>query len=113
MSKLAEAIARQEGFYVEGSLPQRNMNPGDLRHAPGETHPGNPNAVGAFPNLAAGWAALERQLGLYAARGLTVQQAIYEFAPPTENDSAQYLAYICQQLGCTPATSVTDALEIS
>lgn len=112
MSKLAEAIAREEGFFVEGSMPQRQCNPGDLRHAPGETHPGNPDAVGCFPDAATGWAALERQLGLYASRGMTVQQAIYEFAPPSENDSAAYLAYVCQYVPCMPSDFVSDVLTI-
>jgi hypothetical protein len=112
VSKLAEAIARKEGFYVAGSLPQRQNNPGDLRHAPGENHPGNPDAVGAFPTAEAGWAALERQLGLYAARGLTVADMVYEYAPESENDSAAYLNYVCEYVGCQPNDLVSQVLTI-
>lgn len=110
---LAQLIAREEGFYVPGSLPQRNNNPGDLRHAPDETHPElTPNSVGAFPDAATGWKALEHQLSLYAGRGLTLQQAIYEFAPPSENDSAQYLDYVSKGLGVIPGTPMSIALTI-
>lgn len=112
MSKLAELIAQQEGFYVRGSIPQRQNNPGDLRHAPNEQHPEDPNAVGVFDTADLGWDALERQLGLYAQRGLTLQQAIYEFAPPSENNSAAYLNFVCQGLGCSPDTPVSEALAI-
>jgi hypothetical protein len=113
MSKLAELISQMEGFNVPGSLPNRQDNPGDLRHAPGETHPADaPNSVGSFDSPDAGWAALERQLALYAERGLTLQQAIYDFAPPTENDSGHYLDFVCTGLGCTSDTLVSDALRL-
>jgi hypothetical protein len=112
-SKLADAIAHEEGYYVEGSLPQRNNNPGDLRHGNGETHPDNqPDAVGAFATPALGWAALERQLVLDSNRDWTVQQLIYSYAPPSENNTQQYLDYVCQYVGCTPSTPVSAALSL-
>lgn len=115
MSKLAEAIAHEEGFYVPGSLPNRDNNPGDLRHSPHSFHTADaPDAIGQIDSVADGWADLERQLEIYASRGLTLSQAIYEWAPPTENDSAAYLAYVIKYLG-PPANSdmlVSDALKI-
>jgi hypothetical protein len=85
MSKLAELIAQEEGFYVPDSLPNRDNNPGDLRHSPHSFHTaGSPDAVGQIHDIQDGWADLERQLQLYAARGLTLAQAIYEFAPPSK-----------------------------
>lgn len=113
MSKLAHLIAQEEGFNVPGSVPQRDHNPGDLRHSPHSFHTGDPNGIGQIPDDADGWADLERQLHLYADRGLTLEQAIYEFAPPSENDSARYLAYVCNGLGCTADTPVSQALEIA
>jgi hypothetical protein len=112
VSKLAEAIAHEEGFYVPGSLPNRDNNPGDLRHSPHSFHTvGDPDAIGQIANADLGWADLERQLGIYAARGLTVAQAIEEYAPPTENNSAAYLAYVCQYVGCQPTDLVSDVLK--
>lgn len=113
-TKLALAIAREEGFGNPGNLPTRNNNPGDLRHAPDEVHaPGDPDGIGSFPNAADGWAKLERQLTLYSQRGLTVQQMIEDcYAPPTENDSAKYLANVCAWVGCSPQTLVSVALTL-
>jgi hypothetical protein len=113
-SKLADAIAHQEGFYVTGSLPQRQNNPGDLRHAPDENHDfDHPNGIGWFTTPAQGWAALERQLRLYAGRNMTLEAAIYEFAPPDDNnDTPRYLNSICDALGCSADLSVTDALTL-
>ncbi len=112
---LAHLIAIEEGFYVAGSIPQRNNNPGDLRHAPDETHPEDaPNSVGAFETPEKGWAMLERQLELFAGRGLTVAQAIAAYAPPDENNTTEYLANVCAGLEITvdqaQTFTMTDAL---
>lgn len=112
MTKLAEAIAKMEGFGLPDALPTRSDNPGDLRHGPGEMHPGDPNAVGDFLTVQDGWDALERQLRIYAERGMTVRQAIYAFAPAVENNSERYLKFVCDSLGCTPGTFVSEALTL-
>ena|ERR1700693_1968691 len=113
MSKLAQLIAKEEGYGIPGSVPTRDNNPGDLRHSPHSFHAGDPNAIGQIPTIEEGWADLERQLQLYGERGLTLREAIYEFAPPTENNSAQYLNFVCQGLGCQPDILVTEALKIT
>jgi hypothetical protein len=111
--KLAALIAQEEGYDVPGSLPNRDNNPGDLRHSPHSFHsPDAPDAIGQIDTPQDGWDDLQRQLELYAQRGLTLQQAIYEFAPPVENNSAAYLKFVCDGLGCTPDTTVTAALQI-
>jgi hypothetical protein len=114
-TKLADAIAHQEGFYVQGSLPQRNNNPGDLRHGNGEVHPDNqPDAVGSFPDVPTGWAALERQLNIDAGRQWNLGRLIYTYAPPVENNSANYLANIIDILGqgVTANWLVSDVLAL-
>jgi hypothetical protein len=114
MSKLAQLIAQEEGFNVPGSLPNRDNNPGDLRHSPHSFHTlSDPNAIGEIPTVAEGWEDLDRQLQLYGERGLTLEQAIYEFAPPSENNSAEYLAFVCSGLKCDPQMLVSDALKIT
>lgn len=112
MSKLAQLIAHEEGFYVEGSVPQRFNNPGDLRHSPHSTHPNDPNGIGVIDTVEHGWEDLERQLQIYAARGLTLEQCIAIYAPPSENNSAQYLNFVCTGLGLPPDTLVSVALQI-
>jgi hypothetical protein len=100
-----------EGFYVPGSKPQRNNNPGDLEHAPGETHEGM-DPIGSFATVEAGWAALERQLGRYANRGMTLQQLVEVYAPPVENNTQLYLGFVCGKLRCQPGTLVSTALTL-
>lgn len=113
MSKLAVLIAREEGYGIPGTVPTRDNNPGDLRHSPHSFHlPNSPDSIGQIDTPADGWADLERQLQLYADRGLTLQEAIYDFAPPSENNSSQYLNFICSGLGCTPDTLVSEALKL-
>lgn len=114
MSKLAQLIAQEEGYGIPGDVPTRDNNPGDLRHSPHSFHTLEAaDAVGEIDTPADGWADLERQLELYAQRGLTLAQAIYEFAPPTENNSAAYLQFICVGLGCSADTPMTQALAIT
>ena len=114
VSKLAQLIATEEGYGIPGSVPTRNDNPGDLRWSPHSFHTADsPDGIGQIDTVADGWADLERQLTLYAERGLTVAQAIYEFAPPSENNSAAYLAYVVKGLGCSSDTLVRDALLIT
>jgi hypothetical protein len=114
VTKLARLIAKEEGFGTPGTLPTRNHNPGDLRHSPHSTHsPDHPDAIGKIDTDADGWADEERQLQLYAKRGLTLREMIINYyAPPNENDSEQYLAFICKELGVDQSCTVEKALEI-
>lgn len=113
MTKLAKLIAQEEGFFKSGSLPQRNNNPGDLRHSPHSHHtPDAPQAIGVIDTVEHGWEDLERQLLLDADRGLTIQEFVQKFAPPEENDSHQYLQFLCTGLSLPPHTLLSDALKI-
>jgi hypothetical protein len=113
MSKLARLIALEEGYGISGSVPTRDNNPGDLRHSPHSSHDAHaPNGIGQIDTPADGWADLERQLGLFASRGMTLQEAIYTFAPEDENDTARYLKFVCDGLGLFPQDTVAKALEI-
>lgn len=62
---LAHAIAKAEGFYVKGSLPNRLHNPGDIR-ATGIYYPGqigrNKNGYAIFADDSSGFAVLHRQI---------------------------------------------------
>lgn len=112
MSKLARLIAQEEGYGIPGRVPTRDNNPGDLRHSPHSFHAANdPNGIGQIDTVSDGWADLERQLQLFAERGLTLLQAIYEFAPPEENNSAQYLKFVCDGLGLPDTATVAEALR--
>jgi hypothetical protein len=96
MTKLAFLMSSEEGFGRPGKIPTVRHNPGDLRHSPHSQHPGGPahkEDIGTIDTNEHGWQDLERQLQLYAKRGLNLQQAIYAFAPAADgNDPARYLA---------------------
>ena len=113
VSLLADAIAHREGYGKPGAVPTRDNNPGDLRHSPHASHTGEgPNDIGIIDTPADGWADLERQLRLYADRGLTIADAIGQFAPPNENDTEDYLVFVCHYCGCAPTDLVSDVLGV-
>jgi len=108
-TRLAQLIAQEEGFGRPGTKPTRNHNPGDLEHAPHII--GWDGKIGIEPNDDAGWNDLERQLRLYASRGLTLRDMVAIYAPPSENNTGQYLQFICNGLDLSPDTLVSLALE--
>jgi len=98
MTRLAQLIAKEEGFFKTGTIPQIRRNPGDLRHSNHSQHPGgagHENDIGTIDTDEHGWEDLERQLRLYADRGLTLREAIHTFAPAADgNNPEKYLADI-------------------
>jgi hypothetical protein len=113
---LACAIATQEGWFVPGTTPGVRKNPGDLRfaHQVGASQPPgvpvNPPPVAAFASVGLGVTALFRQLWLQVAEGETVRQIIAQWAPPTENNTSQYLADVLQWTGLPADTPVLELL---
>jgi len=112
-----EALAREEGFFEEGSRAQRNCNPGNIdfdswskaHGAVLETIPNGYNEsprFAAWPNAQDGWTALHDLL-ISDYLGLTVAQAIAKFAPSTENDTEQYIKNVCSFASVTPETILT------
>lgn len=69
---LANAIAKAEGFYSTGSIPQRANNPGDLEV--GDIGLGMIGNKTIFETVEAGWGALQRQCALMLAG----QSHVYE-----------------------------------
>jgi hypothetical protein len=113
-TRLAQLIAQQEGFGIPGAIPTIDNNPGDLTHSPHSSHVGeDPNAIGEIDTVADGWADLERQLQIYAERGLTLEEMIAEYAPVEDgNNPDEYLAFVCGGLGLPPTATVSEALAI-
>lgn len=95
-SRFVQLCATEEGFGKPGTVPTRDNNPMDLRHSPHSSHVGeDASAIGEIDSLADGWADAERQAQLWADRGLTLQQAVEDYlAPPSENNSLEYLAFV-------------------
>lgn len=107
MASLAEAIAQMEGWNKSGSRAQRNNNPGNLRAsslAIGKDDAG----YAIFPSADVGWQALIRQIGLDTARGKTLSQFLKGYAPPSENNTSNYIQYVASTLGVSPNTALQD-----
>lgn len=114
---LAQAIARMEGFYAAGQVPnrpQRNNNPGDLEFTPFTQHfgamHGDPRFA-VFPSIVQGFEALEGLLKEPSYINLTVQEAVARYAPANENDVAIYTAAVCHWTGRRPGDVLGTFLE--
>lgn len=95
-TRFCQLCASEEGFGRPGVIPTTHNNPMDLRHSPHSSHAGEgANDIGEIDTVADGWADAERQARIWANEGLTLQQAIEtRLAPPNENNSDAYLAYV-------------------
>ena len=81
----------------------RNNNPLNIRFAgqPG-AEPGE-GGFARFPTMEAGIGEAQRQLGLYASRGVnTLRGAISRWAPPSENNTEAYVTRVAQATGIDP-----------
>lgn len=109
MTKLFQLMSKREGFGIPNSKPTRDNNPLDLEHAP-HIHKWD-GMIGIEDSLEDGILDGERQLELYASRRLTLSQMIHIFAPPSENDTEEYLRFICNGLGLPAEAFVSEALK--
>src|SRR5690348_200407 len=109
-----------EGWLIYNSRARRNHNPGNINwgrfamtHGATkieETPYTNESPRFAFfPSDQIGWEAMSSLLEAHYL-GLTVKQAIYKWAPPTENNSEAYCENVCRWTGLTPDTVLTSAL---
>lgn len=100
LGKLCSSISTAEGFFTTGpSLPKRNNNPGDLRSAPWLAHAPISEGFVHFSTPAQGIAGLYHQVALDIARGASLKQLIYKWAPPSENNTSNYLTETARRVG--------------
>ena len=109
-----QAIAREEGFYIKGTRPQRNNNPGDIEfgkftQAHGATA-GDPRFA-IFPTPEAGFAAMLSLFQCSAYAGLTISAALNKWAPPVENATNAYIGNVCTWTGLTAETIIDEVLS--
>jgi hypothetical protein len=131
MTRLAQLIAKQEGFGIPGAIPTIRHNPGDLRHSPHSAHPGgDQNAIGTIDTDEHGWEDLDFELLLIAHRhpDLTLGEFVggqrlpngtvkcggYPGWAPAEdgNDPAAYTAALVDGLGMPSGTPFARVLQI-
>lgn len=112
--KLLEAMARQEGFLVKGTRPQRLNNPGDIEYGKFAKAHGADRGDGRFahfPDVKTGYQAMAALLSS-AYKGLTIEKALNKYAPATENETNVYIDNICLWTGLKPTDIISDHLEI-
>lgn len=98
-----------------GSRSWRNCNPGNVRRgdfALSNGAIGDDNAFAIFPDEANGFNAIVALLTSPSYRSLSLHDAIFKYAPPTENDSAAYVKAITTGTGIA-ADAVLAALPIA
>lgn len=94
------------------SIPQSsrlayvNNNPGNLRYAGQQGATQGEGGFAKFSSPQAGYEALKRQIQLDSGRGLTVESFVSKYAPPTENNTKQYIQQIVAMTGANPKTPI-------
>lgn len=90
IGKIVAAIIRQEG------APADAKNPGNLRGAPWEPNPVvSPNHYWQPSSRAEGVAGIFHVIALHVAKGQSLSQVIYSWAPPSDsNPTARYIANV-------------------
>jgi len=107
VQQFADAIAQAEGFYVAGSRPQRNNNPGDLTDSSGSFR--------VFSTIEEGWAALYDQVykmfyggSAYYQPSMTIAQVSYYYANGSKDPTgaASWASNVAAYLGVTTDTTL-------
>lgn len=109
---IARAIATAEGFFVEGSRPQRNHNPGDMTADLIRKSTGRDGMFVIFANDEDGWNNLYAQVNawldgtsIHAGPGNTIQD-ISKFYTTTEQDI--WASNVAGSLGVDVLTPIGD-----
>ncbi len=115
LDTISATIQQVEGYYP-GSLAYTNNNPGNLVYtsyyasAYGATQ--GAGGFAKFPDYATGYAAMQHQIQVDAARGDSISDLTYSWlGSGTGGDSASYAATIASALGVDPSTSVQSLIS--
>jgi hypothetical protein len=117
VSQMATAIARTEGFYVKGSLPNRLGNPGDIRARSTHAYAGQQglyHGYVVFRSDAWGWAALEKQIEsiIEGTSGVYNQEmTFYRIAKRYASDP-RWARNVCKILRISPRETFAEFFEL-
>ena len=117
--KFAAAIAKAEGYYTKGKIPQRCANPGDLKAVRGWKYPGQIGICKGghvrFKNATYGWLALCAQLDKIAAReskAYTPEMTLAQAGRKYAGDWRTWSKNVAHNLGVTPSTPLFLVLDV-
>ena len=98
------------GSATSGTRAERNNNPLNLTNLPNGEWQGQTGRDGRFAQFAspqAGFAAADANLQSYARHGIdTLSGVINRWAPPSENDTAKYIATVARDTGIAPNAKI-------
>ena len=120
VERFAHAIARAEGFYRRGTIPNRYHNCGDLKAVRGFTYPGQVG-IGKgrhviFANDTAGWNALYHQIGKMVSgesRHYSLSMTINQIARFYAGNWRQWAKNVSHNLGVPSTATLAEVLEES
>lgn len=112
------AIAKAEGFFLRGSIPNRDHNPGDIKALHSYTFPGqvgiDKHGHVIFRNDNKGWAALQNQVrkmcvesGHYSPQ-MTIQQVGRHYA----KDWKHWSINVARNMKCDPRMTLAELFDI-
>jgi hypothetical protein len=97
--------------HVGGDRNWRNNNPGNIRSggwAKDHGAIGSEGGFAIFPSVAAGRRALDELLSGSKYRNLTLERAMGRYAPPSENPTQEYVAFLSRMAGVSASTKLSD-----
>jgi surface antigen len=108
-------LASADTINLGSSLAQKNNNPGNLRFAGQEGASQGSGGFARFDTPEAGYNALQKQIDLDKSRDLTVQEFVSKYAPPSENNTGQYIQQFNDNLGTDNGTKLSqlDTKEVA
>jgi hypothetical protein len=120
IDRLAQAIAKAEGFYSPGAtLPKRCGNPGDLKALRSQRYPGQVGICKGghvrFRTQDDGWAALNHQLEMIVngeSKRYTINMSLQEIGRGYAGSWRIWSRNVAHNLGTTPDTYLFEVLDI-
>lgn len=112
----ATAVAHEEGFYVEGAVPQRANNPcdltddGDIGCGVIQTAGGMGAKITIYPNIEAGWQAAYKKFGRMlngASEVYTLEMTLQQVGMKFSGD-ANWGKNVAARLGVTDQTTLAE-----
>jgi hypothetical protein len=97
--------------YPNGTLAWQNQNPGNLVFVGQSGAVQGASGFAKWPSYAAGWQGLLNQINIDASNGLTLSQFISKYAPPSQNNTAAYLAQLESATGYGPDDLLSDVIS--
>ena len=118
--QLAEAIARAEGYYIKGSIPNRCNNAGDLKAVRGWRYPGQVGVCKGghvrFKTTAAGWTALNHQLDKIVegkSRHYSVNMTLNQVARRYAGNYRRWARNVARSLKTSPDAYLWEVLDVA